>query len=75
MTTVTRTVDSLREQLRAEAARDAQLLAMLPCEELFEMDGTELAEAFDQIELISAEMIESSKRQQALLEQIIKGGR
>jgi hypothetical protein len=75
MTMVTRTVDDLRAQLRAEAARVSQLLAMLPCEELFEMDGTELAEAFDQIELISAEMIESSKRQQALLEQIIKGGR
>jgi hypothetical protein len=73
MTTVTRTVDSLREQLRAEAARDSQLLALLPCEELFEMDAGELAEALDQIELISAEMIESSKRQQVLLEQIIKG--
>jgi hypothetical protein len=73
MTMVTRTVDDLWGQLRAEAARDAQLLAMLPCEELFEMDGAELAEAFDQIELISAEMIESSKRQQVLLEQIVKG--
>jgi hypothetical protein len=75
MTMVTRTVDDLWAQLRAEAVRDSQLLAMLPCEELFEMDGTELADALDQIELISAEMIESSKRRQALLEQIVKGGR
>jgi hypothetical protein len=37
--TVMRTVDDLWAQLRAEAARDSQLLAMLPCEELFICHG------------------------------------